>query len=87
MATFTTVARLHGEGNRIILEVRDNAGNLAPQFHRVLIDLDDIETLAAVDGITDVEIKVRKLKWKDYEADCVEKYAYFLMSAPQAVPL
>lgn len=80
MALFTSVIERDPENRRLILEIRDDLGNPVPGYHRVVISLNDLEALAAADGETDVEIKFRKLAWRDAADECRTKYAYFLMS-------
>lgn len=89
--TLQTVARIDADSKQIVLEVRvESTGNLAAGYHRVVIALDDLVTLFEADELTpiddDILIKFRKLKWKDYEADCIEKFAYVLMSQTFSVP-
>lgn len=80
----TVCIELDGDGQKIILDVRDAAGDRVVGLGSVSIDLTTLSDVADDAGGADVEVEFRVLRWKD-ASTCVEYQAVFLMSEPQIV--
>lgn len=86
MALFTSVIERDPENRKLVIEVRDADGAPVPGYHRVTISLNDLETLAAADGLTDLEIKFRKHQFRNAGDACNTWAFIYLGSEPFADP-